>query len=78
MPPHQVSPAIKASVNRQEMDAALAKLLARPQGLRIARVDTASQAFLCMSTSHHDIQMLLNIAKTCKTIMLSVKLWYNI
>ena len=50
MPPHQVSPATKAAVNREEMDAALARLQARPHPntIRIQRIDRASTAFLCM------------------------------
>merc|ERR1712126_627137 len=44
MPPQQVSPAMKALVNREEMDAALARI-ARP-GVRIERVDTSRASFL--------------------------------
>jgi len=45
MPPQQVSPAMKALVNREEMDAALARIQARP-GVRIERVDTSRASFL--------------------------------
>jgi hypothetical protein len=46
MPPQQVSRATKELVNREEMDAALARLAARP-AVRIQRIDTTSAAFLC-------------------------------
>ena len=55
MPPHQVSPATKAAVNREEMDAALARLQARPRPhtIRIQRIDRASAAFLCTFWHRH-------------------------
>ena len=56
MAPRQVSQATKALVNREEMDAALARAtrappaLRAPAAIRIHRVDTTSAAFLCAAT----------------------------
>merc|ERR1719273_1538597 len=46
MAPRQVSQATKALVNREEMDAALARATRAPPAIRIHRVDTTSAAFL--------------------------------